>query len=306
MKVRTLYTDGKGKFIETDYDKPEPCPNEIEVKAIYTGVCRSDIDMMQGRFTTLPLNMQGHEGLGQVTKLGSEVFDVRVGQYVATRGEPAYADYYNVRQGEYVRVPEVNPKYILEPVACGINLLLQDYMLVKRIADKPDCRVCVIGTGFLAKVVYDSLKVLYPTKFPGMDITVIGSSNAERWGHLLKNSFEGSYDLIIDLSSADTIFLNPQIVANQAVIILGAEKYPAISTTFSDLLWKAVTIVMPSPRTDQFIKAMTQASISVEHNIIDVRDMWTQAYDRDTEWTKAFEDGVNRPRGYNRGYIKWD
>ena len=51
---------------------------------------------------------------------------------------------------------------------------------------------------------------------------------------------------------------------------------------------------------------MTQASISVEHNIIDVRDMWTQAYDRDTEWTKAFEDGVNRPRGYNRGYIKWD
>ena len=198
MKVRTLYTDGKGKFIETDYDKPEPGPKEIEVKAIYTGVCRSDIDMMQGKFTNLPLNMQGHEGLGQVTKLGSEVFDVRVGQYVATRGEPAYADYYNVRQGEYVRVPEINPKYILEPVACGINLLLQDYMLVKRIADKPDCRVCVIGTGFLAKVVYDSLKVLYPTKFPGMDITVIGSSNAERWGHLLKSRFEGSYDLIID------------------------------------------------------------------------------------------------------------
>ena len=179
-------------------------------------------------------------------------------------------------------------------------------MLVKRIADKPDCRVCVIGTGFLAKVVYDSLKVLYPTKFPGMDITVIGSSNADKWGHLLKSRFDGSYDLIIDLSSSDTVFRNPQIVATQGVIVLGAEKHPAITTTFADLLWKATTIIMPSPRTDQFIKAMTQASISVEHNIIDVRDMWTQAYDRDTEWSKAFEDGVNRPRGYNRGYIKWD
>ena len=38
----------------------------IEVKALMTGVCRSDIDMMNGNFGPLPLEMQGHEGLGEV------------------------------------------------------------------------------------------------------------------------------------------------------------------------------------------------------------------------------------------------
>mgnify|MGYP000934237699 CR=1 FL=1 len=35
------------------------------------------------------------EGLGQVIKVGKNVIDTVVGDYVATRGEPAYADKYN-------------------------------------------------------------------------------------------------------------------------------------------------------------------------------------------------------------------
>ena len=92
-----------------------------------TGVCRSDIDMMMGNFGPLPLGMQGHEGLGQVTRVGSLVTDVKEGDYVATRGEPAYADYYNVRSDEFVVVPELDSKYILEPVACGINCIVDDF-----------------------------------------------------------------------------------------------------------------------------------------------------------------------------------
>ena len=70
MKVRLLSTDGKGTFQEIDWIKPAITENEIEVKAVLTGVCRSDIDMMNGEFGPLPVNMHGHEGLGQVTKVG--------------------------------------------------------------------------------------------------------------------------------------------------------------------------------------------------------------------------------------------
>ena len=54
--------------------------------------------------------MQGHEGLGEVVKVGNEVTDARVGDIVATRGEsPAYADYYNAKSTEYVVVSEADP-----------------------------------------------------------------------------------------------------------------------------------------------------------------------------------------------------
>lgn len=117
MIVKCLQTTGQGYFEEVDYDKPEPTSDQIEVKAVMTGVCRSDIDMMNGNFGPLPLHMQGHEGLGIVTKVGADVMNVKVGDFVATRGEPAYADYYNCRDKEFVVVEELHPKYILEPVA---------------------------------------------------------------------------------------------------------------------------------------------------------------------------------------------
>ena len=122
--VKILATQGKGEFIECDYFLPPLEPLEIRVKSIYTGVCRSDIDMMNGKFPLLPMKMHGHEGLGQVVERGSKVkdWDCKIGDYVATRGEPAYADYYNCKPMTWVKVPELHPDYIIEPVACGVNI----------------------------------------------------------------------------------------------------------------------------------------------------------------------------------------
>jgi len=116
MQVNILQTTGTGEFTETVWDKPDIGPDEIEVRAVMTGVCRSDVDMMQGHFGPLPIHMQGHEGLGQVTQVGANIIDVSVGDYVATRGEPAYADYYNAKQDTYVAVPEPHQRYPAAPV----------------------------------------------------------------------------------------------------------------------------------------------------------------------------------------------
>jgi D-arabinose 1-dehydrogenase-like Zn-dependent alcohol dehydrogenase len=112
--------------------------------------------MMQGNFGPLPLNMQGHEGLGKVIRRGSDVKDVDIGDFVATRGEPAYADVYNVRKNEYVKVPEASPEYILEPVACGINVIQQP---IREIAERsgPSKRLLILGSGFLAWVAYNTI-----------------------------------------------------------------------------------------------------------------------------------------------------
>jgi D-arabinose 1-dehydrogenase-like Zn-dependent alcohol dehydrogenase len=298
LKSKILYTEGNGVFEEKTWDKPDISSNEIEVKALMTGVCRSDIDMMQGSFGPLPLHMQGHEGLGIVTQVGADVLNVKIGDYVATRGEPAYSDYYNVRNDEFVVVPSAEPKYILEPVACGINVVMQaEEEIVKR--QGVEKRLLILGSGFLAWVAYNTL-ILDRFKF---DIDVVGSSNKDLWGNKLQSTISGTYDVIIDLSSKTEVF-DSVIYNENALIILGSQK--TVTTDFGGLLWKACTLIFPSPRNPKFIKCMHFAEKWITQGYLDVDKFWTKSYNRSTHWKEAFQDGVNRPQGYSRGYIKWD
>ena len=297
MKTRLLYTTGNGYFSETEWDKPEITDDEIEVKAIMTGVCRSDIDMMIGEFGPLPLSMQGHEGVGEVTKVGKNIKDVTVGNFVATRGEPAYADFYNVKMKEYIRIPSAEPKYILEPVACGVNVVYQCYDLIKS-KDGSGKRLLILGSGFLAWVAYTCLKFL---NFE-FDITVVGSNNQEIWGDILTPNHHGTFDVIIDLSSKTDVF-DQDILNNESLIIFGSQK--VITTDFSNILWKACTMVFPSPRTDKFYHAMDLARDMISSGILNVDEFWSNGYYRETEWVDAFNDGIARPYGYSRGYIFW-
>ena len=294
MIVRCLQTVGQGHFEEVEYNKPEPTSTEIEVRAVMTGVCRSDIDMMLGNFGPLPLGMQGHEGLGQVTRVGSLVTDVKEGDYVATRGEPAYADYYNVRSDEFVVVPELDSKYILEPVACGINCIVDDFK------NRANTKTIILGSGFLAWVVYNALKIY----FPRIEVDVLGSSNQDLWGDTLLLGTSESYDNVIDLTGKYALGTNINL-NNNALIVDAVGK--AVSREEAQAqLWKACTTVKPSPRTPKFIDAMYQARSMIKNGQLNVDKFWTRSYNRNNEWEQAFTDGLNRPINYSRGYIKWD
>ncbi len=300
-KVRLLRTYGDGKFVEEDWIKPDSSDNEIEVKALMTGVCRSDIDMMLGNFPTLPASMSGHEGLGLVTKVGKDVLNVKLGDIVATRGEPAYADFYNVRDNEFVVVPDADPKYILEPVACGVNLVKQNIDIIR---NKEHGRCLIIGSGFLAWVAYHTIKLEY-LKFESIEVW--GNSNKFLWkstGVLVSEPNYKKYDVIIDIREHDLV-LKRQLLEPTGIWVIAAEK-ESITTKFSELLWNANTVLFPSPRHRRFHDSMREAGLWVKTNNLKVDNFWTKCYNRNTEWKKAFEDGLNRPQGYSRGYIKWD
>jgi NADPH:quinone reductase-like Zn-dependent oxidoreductase len=256
--------------------------------------------MMMGNFGPLPEHMHGHEGLGQVVSVGTQVTDVKQGDYVATRGEPGYADQYNVRAREYVKVAEPLPRNILEPVACGINVVHQP---IREIAERsgPGKRLLIIGTGFLAWVAYNTLLLNHID----IDITVQGRSNEALWregGVLLTTDPMGKFDVVVDLGSGTEVF-DTDLLREQALVVFGAQK--KVTTDFSNLLWKACTMIFPSPRTDKFYHCMKDAAAWVENGDINIDSFWTKGYNRDTEWQQAFSDANNRPAGYSRGYIYW-
>ena len=298
-KVRLLTTTGNGRFEEVEWLKPNIRSDQIEVKAVMTGVCRSDIDMMMGQFA-LPTEMHGHEGLGIVTAIGDEVdyHPLQIGSFVATRGEPAYADYYNVDDSTFVMVPELNPKYILEPIACAINVF-------DKMNDREpfDSKICIIGTGFLSSIVYQNAKRL---KFTNID--VIGNHNKAYWllkhGVDVKSAPTGKYNVVYDLGNND-ISLTQDIYEPNSTLVMAASKHPKVATNMDYLLWNAVNIKCPSPRDINFIHTMFEAERQIKHNLIDINGFWTKGYNRDTEWQQAFEDSLNRPDGFNRAYIYW-
>ena len=301
MKVKCLQTTGQGFFEEVDYEIGPWAQDSIYVRAVMTGVCRSDIDMMNGDFGPLPLHMQGHEGIGQVMAVGASCADVKVGDYVATRGEPAYADQYTVRSGEYVKIPEAHPKYILEPVACGINLIEQakEY-LQDRQGRHENNRMLIIGSGFLAWVAYHTMRLNGYI----FHVDVLGSSNKDLWGDKLWSTTVENYDVVVDLTGKYRLGIDINL-NNNAVVIDGVGK--AVDKEEAQVqLWKAVTTVRPSPRNPQFIDCMHFAKHWIENGYLEVDSFWTKCYNRTTEWKQAFADGVNRPSGYSRGYIKWD
>ena len=304
MKVRLLTTSGTGHFEEIEWTKPEISINEIEVKAAMTGVCRSDLDMMQNKFPVLPVHMHGHEGLGIVTKVGKNVSGVKEGDFVATRGEPAYADYYNSRDNEFVVVPELAPKYILEPVACGLNLVEQD---LRAIASRSGInkRLIILGSGFLAWCAYTNV---INSHLCFSSIEVVGNSNKDLWDShnvLVSEPKYDQYDVIIDIKEDDRVIKN-DMLAPEGIWVVACVKETPIHTTFDNLLWKAVTILLPSPRTSQFHKSMMLARDWIKSGKLNVDNFWTKGYNRNTEWQQAFADGMDRPDGYSRGYIKWD
>lgn len=298
-KVKLLTTSGLGNFTEVEWTKPEIMPYEIEVKAVMTGVCRSDIDMMNGMFK-LPMEMHGHEGLGIVTQIGSQIHDVAVGDYVATRGEPAYADFYNAAYETYVKVPELSPKYIVEPIACGINIWSE--VLLR--SDPFESRICIIGTGFLSHVVYTNLVLRGIT-----NINVVGKHSADFWVDthrvIIQDEPEGKYDIVVDLSN-NNISLTRDMYNENALLVFGSSKHPSVASTFDYLLWNAVKMVCPSPRTPGFHSCMLEAVSQIETGKLNVDNFWTKGYNRNTqEWRLAFIDSQNRQPGFNRAYIYW-
>ena len=308
MKVKLLHTTGNRDIIESIWDKPEPSKDEVEVRAVMTGVCSSDVAMYDGKFTTLPKEIQGHEGLGMVTKVGSLVeanMGIKEGDMVATRGEPGFADYYNAKMGTFVKVPnKADPKYILEPVACGINVANAVY----NHSENKEQTIAIIGTGFLARVTHYALKrngyknffvygKAYPEYWDKQNVTQIKHTGF----HLQMPADITAFDAFIDFSDRAQ-YITSNYVNPNGIFVMAAEKQ-VDNLDFSKYLWDNITIKCPSPRDPSFIDSMRYARECIKSGSLDVSDMWEKAYNRDNAKT-AFENKLN---GTDKGrtYLLW-
>jgi S-(hydroxymethyl)glutathione dehydrogenase / alcohol dehydrogenase len=89
MRATAAVLDGVGSLRVEEVELEEPRRDEVRVRLLASGICRSDLSLMDGKWPApLPMVL-GHEGAGVIEAVGEGVDPLRVGESVVLTFTPA-------------------------------------------------------------------------------------------------------------------------------------------------------------------------------------------------------------------------
>lgn len=105
--IQVSQTGGPEVLVLTDVPAPKPKANEAVVQLKAAGVNFIDVYFREGRYPAQLPFVNGQEGAGVVTEVGSDVTELRVGDRVAYTGViGSYAEYAAVPANRLVKIPD--------------------------------------------------------------------------------------------------------------------------------------------------------------------------------------------------------
>lgn len=276
------FVPGKIETVEIPY--PSFNEDEVIIKSIYTGICRTDVDIFEGKAKPLPFGMFGHEGFGIIVDAPIH-YQNWIGKYAASRADMAYAKYYKSSVNDLKvlwSLKEKSPAYILEPLACAVNIAEH--------VDMMSYHNLILGTGFLARSVQfyleNRIKMRPEMVYNNYEVSDALNVDDVEWD---------KYETIIDCSGRIPIPLD-KIYERTHLIMASSLQYP-FCTNFSDYLWKAVKMDFPSPRSEKFSMNVSVPSFA--------RQYWTHT-DKFENAQTLFEVSTNRDKDFKRSYISYE
>jgi len=270
-EIRGLAAHAAGaQLLSYKYSVGELGPHEVEVKITHCGVCHSDIHLINNdwglsKYPFIP----GHEIVGTVTGVGSEVTDRTLGErvgigwqadscgicewcrqgdeHLCAKAQPTcvgrnggYADAIRVNAKFAIPVPEGLESENVAPLLCaGITV----YSPLRNWLARPSSHVGVVGIGGLGH-----LGLQFARAF-GCEVTAFSTSKdkeaeaRELGAHNFVNTREngelkkaaGSLDLILSTVSADQDFQSfvSLLRPKGTLVVLGASPSPMQIAAFS-------------------------------------------------------------------------
>ena len=270
-EIRGLAAHAAGaQLLSYKYSVGELGPHEVEVKITHCGVCHSDIHLINNdwglsKYPFIP----GHEIVGTVTGVGSEVTDRTLGErvgigwqadscgicewcrqgdeHLCAKAQPTcvgrnggYADAIRVNAKFAIPVPEGLESENVAPLLCGGITV---YSPLKNWLARPSSRVGVVGIGGLGHMGLQFARAF------GCEVTAFSTSKdkeaeaRELGAHNFVNTREngelkkaaGSLDLILSTVSADQDFQSfvSLLRPKGTLVVLGASPSPMQIAAFS-------------------------------------------------------------------------
>jgi L-iditol 2-dehydrogenase len=199
--VKALVIERPRQASVVDVARPQPGAGEVLVRVAATGICGSDVEILEGRrpapYVRYPI-IPGHEWAGTVEALGAGVSGIERGAPVVAEGFRACGDCARCREGltnlceaeyaetgfthpgacaEFLSVPaslvhvlpgdaNLQSAALLEPAACVAGGLLEVDL-------RPGLSVAVVGSGTLGLLAVALLRLVSP-----MRLTLVGTRPA--------------------------------------------------------------------------------------------------------------------------------
>ncbi len=287
-EIRGLATHAAGaQLLPYKYTVGELGSHEVEIRISHCGICHSDLHLINNDwgFSKYPF-IPGHEIVGTVTAVGSEVSTHKVGarvgvgwqadscgvcewcrqgdDHLCPRSQPTcvgrhggYADSIRVNARFAIPVPEALESENVAPLLCaGITV----YSPLRNLLARPASRVGVVGIGGLGHLALQFARAF------GCEVTAFSSSKdketearklgAEHFVNTRENGeikkATGSLDLLLSTVSADQDFQSflALLRPKGTLVVLGASPSPLQIPAFSLILGQKAVAGSPtgSPR----------------------------------------------------------
>jgi 2-desacetyl-2-hydroxyethyl bacteriochlorophyllide A dehydrogenase len=314
--MRAAVIDGPGMLRVVNTAAPEPGPGQVRVRLDGCGICGSNIPLWEGRpwFSyPLPPGAPGHEGWGQIERLGEGVAHLAVDDHVAILSQHAFADIDIAEASQVVPSPgslAARP-FPAEALACAVNVM-------RRAGITAGQRVAIVGIGFLGAVLV-RLAVL-----GGAEVTAItrrryaldvadglGATHLVRLGEIwptineAKAAHNDGFDVVIEVTGLQA----PLDVASQLaktrgrLVIAGYHQDGLRQVDMQTWNWQGIDVVNAHERDPQvYVEGMRQAAALVESGALPLDRLITHVFPIEASGD-AFKYAVARPEGFLKAAV---
>ncbi|MBQ0719184.1 MAG: Zn-dependent alcohol dehydrogenase [Gammaproteobacteria bacterium] len=94
MKAKAVVLTGPNEYSVQEIELDPPKADEVRIRMAATGLCQSDMSVINGKLPMPTPVVLGHEGAGVIEEIGSNVTNVKVGDHVITSFIPMCGECY--------------------------------------------------------------------------------------------------------------------------------------------------------------------------------------------------------------------
>ena len=206
MKVVVAYEVGQPLVLE-DLPVPDLGPQDVLVRVTASGICRTDLNVING-LSALPLPIvPGHEGCGVVEEVGAEVRRVRVGDRVLASVTPACGNCWWCLNGMSNH--------------CELNPMVKAALRFELKTGQRAGAVCGCGTFAEAMVVHEASVVPVQTDLADEQLALLGCGVTTGLGAALNTAVvtPGSSVAVIGCGGVGQSVIQGARIAGASVII---------------------------------------------------------------------------------------
>jgi len=327
--MRAIQLVAPKTFEIVEREIPVAGKNQVVIKVEACGICSSEVPIYDGslvgtpgvsfRYTTFPADL-GHEVVGTVYEVGSEVENLQLGDKVTglTYSGCGFAEYFLEQEQMLIKIPDSYNKplkyAIGEPLVATVNIMRQ---MSYEFGDT----ILIVGDGYMSLLLVAALK-----RATTKNLIVVGHHDerlalALKYGAsiVINGKNNNAWQAIMDLTNGQGVDISVEYAGTskslelaasvckakvRSKLVLAAAYDNKMPFTIGNYLQNRAPIVIPAYPNQSTNKRfdMERAMWALGEGLFPIEDLISHEY-KLTEVGQGYQDCVVRLAGYRKGIV---